>query len=117
MTYGLTVWDRLGEIGTETSELLGRAIFADYIPYIAPVGPEFLYNTVVLDDVIASSFICLWYPTSPSLPEPVRFIEGQVSTVETTTQMFQYIAADKTFKIRNNYGTVPSTLFVVLAWV
>lgn len=102
MAYGLRVWDRLGRLGTDSSDVLGLAIFADYIPFTA--GPAWTTRTITdVDD------------------RPRRVMYRNDFNGRWITQLavadVVYDATARTLTLRNTISAQPGgTFFLVMQW-
>lgn len=102
MAYGLRVWDQLGRLGTDSSDVLGLAIFADYIPYTAPPA----YTTRTINDV-------------DDRPRRVMYrndFNGRWITQLAASDVV-YDAGARTLTLRNTISAQPGgTFFFVMQW-
>lgn len=104
MSYGLRVWDQLGQLGTDSSDVLGIALFAGFITYVAPSAPLFEYASVTITDVddrprsavYQFAFNGRWIPVAG----------GDLT----------YDSGARTLTLRNTISSQAETFFRVMSW-
>ncbi|KAF0135807.1 MAG: hypothetical protein FD152_1209 [Xanthobacteraceae bacterium] len=104
MSYGLRVWDQLGQLGTDSSDVLGLALFADFITYVAPSAPLFQYASVTITDVDDRPRLAIFQSNFNGRWTPVA--GGDMT----------YDAGAKTLTIRNTISFQAETFFLIMSW-
>ena len=104
MSYGLRVWDQLGQLGTDNSHVLGLCLFAGFIDYVAPSAPLFLYESVTINDVDDRPRLAIWQFA----------FNGRWQAVASGDMT--YDAGAKTLTIRNTISSQAETFFLVMSW-
>lgn len=104
MSYGLRVWDQLGQLGTDSSDVLGIALFAGFITYVAPSAPDFLYESVTITDVDDRPRLAIYQFAFNGRWIPVP--SGDIT----------YDSGARTLTIENTVSSQAETFFLVMSW-
>lgn len=104
MAYGLRVWDQLGQLGTDSSDVLGLCLFAGFIDYVAPSAPLFLYESVTITDVDDRPRQAIWQTAFNGRWTPVP--SGDIT----------YDSGARTLTLRNTVSSQAQTFFRVMSW-
>lgn len=104
MSYGLRVWDQLGQLGTDNSDVLGLCLFADFITYVAPSAPLFEYASVTITDVDDRPRLAIYQSAFNGRWTPV--FSGDIT----------YDSGARTLTIENTVSFQTETFFLVMSW-